>query len=391
MKCNLIALSTALLILALSACGDAPSKQEPTDSPTGLPPTAAQGAAYKAGQDAPVPATAIAAPFEQADFKGKVRACVYAGNDRVMVLADDLNLYDVLSGQIIATAPISLTDIVVRPFEGGYFVAGMDDSGVIGYLYNETLSNVQTISFPDLIEADFIFSEYCVAVSDDGGTIAFAGFNGLYLYHPSSGARSTLVSFHENAEGNGMKLSMIETLAFTGTDELTFTGTGNSVPSPNEEDGFSIYGTIRTDGTLHMTKSASYTISELLTGGTRAVLPQSFDKNDGTLLTVDLTSGQPHTYRFSTKGEGNDGVFCSSDGTYFATAVLSDDLTVRIYDAQSGALCHTEVITHADDTYFLRIPQIVMLDRSRTCIVLLGRGISEVDTLITTFQYGGSQ
>lgn len=69
---------------------------------------------------------------------------------------------------------------------------------------------------------------------------------------------------------------------------------------------------------------------------------------------------------------------------------MSDtSVNIKIYDTVSGKVIHTEKVENSNSTYFLRIPQILVLDDSKTCIVILGRGIDEVDTLTTTFGFEG--
>ena len=70
------------------------------------------------------------------------------------------------------------------------------------------------------------------------------------------------------------------------------------------------------------------------------------------------------------------------------TAVLDGSLTVRVYDVASGALVATEVIENSDPTYFYRIPRIYLLDGAKTAVVVLGGSIDELDTLVSTFEFG---
>lgn len=387
MKNKMLTVYVASLILALSACGMKQPSRETADNPVGTSAEMAQEVVSNTAQDTTTPTAVTGDPFANADFKGKVHSCVYAEESKVMVLADELYLYDVLNGRTIAKAPTSLNNFEVSSFAGGYLVSGTAEGGVTGYLYDKKLSNVREIKFYNLIKEDIIISEECIAISEDGGTIAITGLKGLYIYNLSTDKVSTLISYGEKAVVNSIEIGTIDSLAFTGTNELTFTGSGYSVPVKVEDKGFSIYGTIGLDGAIRITKKASYTVSDLLTGGNVVMLPQDFTKNNGTLLTVDLKTGKERTYSFSTSREGKDGVFCSINGNYFATAELEDNLTIRIYETQSGELCHTEVVSNADSTYFYRIPQVLMLDKSRTCIVLLGRGLDEVNTLIKTFNY----
>ena len=48
----------------------------------------------------------------------------------------------------------------------------------------------------------------------------------------------------------------------------------------------------------------------------------------------------------------------------------------------------TEVIENSDPTYFNRIPRIYLLDGAKTAVVVLGGSISEIDTLVSTFEFG---
>ena len=125
-------------------------------------------------------------------------------------------------------------------------------------------------------------------------------------------------------------------------------------------------------------------------GGNLLIMPQSFDQNNGTLLMLDTASNTEKTMSFSSRSEGKDGVYCSEQGKYVAASVLGENsVTINIYDTASGKSIHTETVQDGNGTYFLRIPQILILDETGTCIVLLGRGIDEVSTLITTFGFAG--
>lgn len=105
---------------------------------------------------------------------------------------------------------------------------------------------------------------------------------------------------------------------------------------------------------------------------------------------LDTASNTEKTMSFSSRGEGKDGVYCSGQGKYVAASVLGENsVTINIYDTASGKNIHTETVQNGNGTYFLRIPQILILDETGTCIVLLGRGIDEVSTLITTFGFAG--
>ena len=65
-----------------------------------------------------------AGTVKESDFSGKVGGCHYADDDRIIVEADKLYLYDTGKGETIASADISMGDLCVQTYADGYFVVG---------------------------------------------------------------------------------------------------------------------------------------------------------------------------------------------------------------------------------------------------------------------------
>ena len=337
-------------------------------------------------------------------FSGKVVGCYYADGSRIIVEADELYLYDTGKGEIIASADISMGDLCIQTFTDGFFVVGQgkvgggnasfaasESGGINGYILNKDFVVQDTISFDGLLSEDFILQTTGIAVSQDGKQIAFGGFQGLYLYDISSRKVRTILNYSEEGTADKMQIVTMDSLAFTGNNTLVYAGM--AVDASNGGDGFSVYGTVSIDSAdLTITKKADYKmdIEEVQKGGNSLIMPQSFDKNNGTLLMFDTASNTEKTMSFLSPSEGKDGVYCSGEGKYVATSILGENsVTISIYDTKSGKSIHTETVQNSDSTYFLRIPQILILDETGTCIVVLGRGIGEVSTLITTFGFEG--
>lgn len=339
--------------------------------------------------------------IDSSAFSGKVTGCYYADGEKIIIAADKLYLYDTQNGKNIASVDIFLEELNVQTFSKGYFIVGRvsrnsgssfmsaDSNGIKAYLLDEDFNIEDTISFNGLIDNDFVLSTVGISVSDDGTQIAFCGMQGLYLYDMSSQKVSTVLNYSENAVANNMRILVIDSITFISNKSLVYTGSGINIGDSGN--GFSIYGTVSVDNaTLSITKNASYEVAELQKGGNLLVMPQSFNKNNGTLLMFDAASSTEQFMKFESDSEGKDGVFCSQNGNYVATASLSDtSVNIKIYDTVSGKVIHTEKVENSNSTYFLRIPQILVLDDSKTCIVILGRGIDEVDTLTTTFGFEG--
>ncbi len=341
--------------------------------------------------------------FKDSAFSGKVSGCYYAGGSRIIVAADQLYLYDTGKGETIASADISMGDLCVQTFTDGYFVVGQgkaggngsfatsESGGINGYILNRDFAVQDTISFSGLLSDDFIVQITGIAISQDGKQVAFSGLQGLYLYDISSRKVRTILNYSEEGTAGNMQIATMDSLTFTGNSTLVYVGMATDTSIGG--DGISAYGTVSTDSAnLTITKKGDYKVDteEVQKGGNLLIMPQSFDKNNGTLLMLDTISNTEKTMSFSSRSEGKDGVYCSGQGKYVATAVLEkSSVTISIYDTASGKRIHTETVQDSNSTYFLRVPQILILDESGTCIVVLGRGIDEVSTLITTFDFVG--
>ena len=337
-------------------------------------------------------------------FSGKVSGCYYAGGSRIIVAADQLYLYDMGKGETIASADISMGDLCIQTFTDGYFVVGQgkagggnvsfaasESDGINGYILNKDFAVQDTISFSGLLSDDFIVQITGIAVSQDGKQVAFGGLQGLYLYDTSSKKVRTILDYDEDGRANNIGIVSMDSLTFTGNNTLVYVGTATDIS--NGGDGFSVYGTVSTDSAnITITKKADYQVDteEIQKGGNLLAMPQSFNKNNGTLLMLDTASMTEKMITFSSRSEGKDGVYCSGQGKYVATAILEESsVTINIYDTASGKSIHTETVQDSNSAYFMRVPQILILDESGTCIVVLGRGIDEVSTLITTFGFAG--
>ena len=343
--------------------------------------------------------------FKDSAFSGKVSGCYYAGGSRIIVAADQLYLCDTGKGKTIASADISMEDLCVQTFTDGYFVVGQgkagggngsfaasESGGINGYILNKDFAIQDTISFSGLLSDDFIVQITGIAISQDGKQVAFGGLSGLYLYDISSRKVRTILNYSEKGTVGNMQIVTMDSLTFTGNNTLVYVGMATDTSIGGE--GVSVYGTVSTDSAnLTITKKGDYKVDteEVQKGGNLLIMPQSFDKNNGTLLMLDTISNTEKTMSFSSRSEGKDGVYCSGQGKYVATAILEESsVTINIYDTTSGKKIHTETVQDSNSTYFLRIPQILILDESGTCIVVLGRGIDEVSTLITTFSFAGN-
>ena len=336
------------------------------------------------------PAAPVTCVFNSSQFGGKIRECAYAGDGKLFVAADKLYLYDTATGSVLAKTETPLRSFEVQAIDKGYILSGMGDEGMMVYIYDSSLTLTKKIAVNHLLTEDFVVSETGVAASTDGKKLAIATLNGLYLYDLEKEKLTTLLDLTKKAGTSKIQISVVDGVAFSqDNSQIMFYGGGQSIPAKKGENSFSIYGSLALDGSnLKLTKPSSYSIEEIQRRTDRLFFPQTFTRNDRTLLWLDRKTGDKHTLSFATKKEGRNGVYSSERGNYAATAVLDGSLTVRVYEAASGKLLATKVIQDSNKTYFYRIPSIYLLDEAKTAVVLLGGSIGEVDTLVSTFTFG---
>lgn len=391
-------LLTLIFILALSACveADVPTGtmetfSDPPAIPVSFPGTSDSVPSSKSlpEQNLSQAANPANCTFDPAKFCGKIKSCAYAGDGKLFVVADKLYLYDTTTASVLAATETPLSYFDVQIIDGGYLLSGMGDDGMMAYVYDKSLSLNREIAVNELLTEDFVVSEIGVAASTDGKKLAIASLRGVYLYDLEAERLTTLLD--SDVGTSAIRLSMLYGLAFVqDNSRLAFYGGGFSVPKIDGENSFFIYGSMAVDGSdLKLAKSSAEDMEEIQRRGCRLFFTQTFSKK-GPSLWLDGKTGDENTISYITSDEGRDGVYSSEQGKYVATAVLDGSLTVRVYDVDSGELIGAEVIENADSTYFNRIPQIYLLEGSKTAVVLLGGSINEIDTLVSTFTFGES-
>lgn len=341
--------------------------------------------------------------FDTGSFQGKVKQASYGGGSNILVQTDRLCLYDTASGSVISAVDYPLDHHSrIQAIDGGFAAMGRQASGgstgdmtadngggFLCILYDRELKETERIDLNKIISSDdFILGESGIAISPDGTKLAVAGVNALYVYDTGSRTTSTLLDFSNQVQSNGFNLVMLSEIAFvSGSSRLAFLA--SSIPDGREKSIYT-YGTIALDGSdLRNFSREGYTVGEsLLARKDMLVLPEDFTKAEGQLLIHTVSTGNETVYPLTVSGEGKDGVYLSGQGEYFATAKLEESsVTVRIYECGSGKLLREETVSDANSLYFARIPSILLLDQSRTCIVLLGGRQEDMDTRAASFGF----
>lgn len=345
------------------------------------------------------------------DFSGKITEVFYGNNNSLLIATDKnvLYLYDADNGKIKAKTEIQNVEsnqgVDMRKIHGGYAMVSeitntKSASGLSNFssenkwlviIYDEMLNEKKTVDVSKIIEnGEDIFNSERIAVSDNGNNISVSTDGGLYEYDIQQKRKRKIVDFTKSITYNGLSIDEMEFLSYMKQDKkLVFLAGSVKEPAEEGEESIPAYGTVSlSDGKIEFTRRESYCPEGIEVRNNLIFMPEQFEKAQGKLLTVNIGDGKEKLISFSSVKEGKDGVYCSDNGRYFATAELEDTrLRVRIYDMANGKLIKAQDITDKERLYFARVPRIYMLDDLKTCVVIMGAGINEVKTKAEIFNY----
>jgi hypothetical protein len=387
------------LTLVLSGCAQNSAPQ---------PQSQANGQALPAqmGSSSQNTAAPVAVKANWGNLQGKIEGVYPAKGSKVLVVASQLSLYDLTTGEIVATTPKEgLDELRVIPFDGGYALVGQDALGgttgglvemnespeIRAVIYDEQLAKQEEIPLSGLVsEGEFLIDPQAIAVSPDGKSIAFATLQGLTLYNRVHKTTTRLIDLTVQDEETNLGLSVIEQLGFTNDGyTISFKAQSLDVPAVLSKPSFDTVGTVNVDGSnLINIKPEGYAPKMLISYPSKLLVAEDFKTASGRMMVMDSKSKEQKIYNLSGSQEGGN-VYGSDTGRYFASSIESKDgWTVRIYDTDSGAMVKEENISNdGQDQYAMDDPMLCVLDDTKTCIVLLGRKQQAVDTKITTFSF----
>lgn len=386
------------LILLLSGCAHKSGMPSETTSTPTTDPTS--------GSSQPGKNTSAPADIKRVDWskiQGKIRDIYPAGGSKVLILADQITLYDLAAGNTVATASKeALNGVHFWTLDNGYAIVGGKDpqgadkssgfsAGEAGpqfcvIFYDTSLKNRSALDLSKLLgKKEALMNTESIAVSSDCNRIAYATIRGLYLYDRQSDQRTTLIDLTPEDNKARSGISIIEQIGFTNDDKsIAFKAQSFDVPAVTDKPSFDTIGTINTDGTgLTNKKIDGYTVKELSTYDSRLLLAEDFTTADGRVMVMDSKSGSKQIYDLTDKEEG--GNICASDtGRYFASSVAAKTgWMVRIYDAETGKLVKEQSISNdGQELYGVNDPVLRIADKTRTCFVLLGSKQDSVDTKV---------
>lgn len=330
---------------------------------------------------------------------GEIRNIDYGSAGTLLLrTSDTLYWYDADSGSILAQRPTDdWLSVDYYPIEGGLCAIGTSCSDSTGgfaatydstlcVFYDEALRETDRIALNELgAGADYIM---CAAVSDDGTTIAYSTQDKLYCYDRASGTLAMVLDLSYDLIETNDGLCAISDLIFSPSgDKLLFCGNSFALPLETGQHSDITFGAISLDGSGFQNLSfQSFTAGSMAgAAGGYLFFEESMLSGSGKVAVVDGSDMSQTLYALGSVREGEAGVYYSQTGGYFATAELgSNQLTVRIYRRDTGAMVCTQTIEDTNEAYFYRMPGIYLLDGQGICIVKLG-GFNDIPSRVVRF------
>lgn len=336
---------------------------------------------------------------------GKIQNIYYVNKNQILILADKLYLYNLLTGNIVSQTDkenlieerycVLNNGIAAIGFRTGGntdrsgFVVDSESDAISCVLYDNKLNKEMEINSEELIGKDEFFDfPDTMSVSKDGKKIVFATNAGLYLYDINHKTKTTLVDLLDKDSSKRSGLVGFDQVEFVNDDKMVvFKSQSFDVPAVVGKLSFDTYGTMNIDGSgLNVRKSTDYQVKQLIAYNTFAFFAEDFTVPSGRLMIFDFSLGQSKLLKTKTQKESGN-VLGSENGTFFATTgIESGNIMVRVYDTKSNSMLMEKEIVK-EDKYMERDPQVRIFDDMRTCIVLLGNTQKELSTQYLIFSF----
>lgn len=322
--------------------------------------------------------------------EGKVNNVYSANDNKVLIWADKLYQFDLQNGKMTAETSINnMKEIKCKPIQDGYAVFGREQGAAYSCsIYDENLKKAEKIPLNKIIDNDWLISTDLAAISEDGRKLAVSGMGGLYIYDRKTAETIKIIDYDSDNAAGRKGIVTIEKIDFIDNGrKIAFKAQSFDVPAKADDVSFDTYGWINIDGTeLVNHRITDYSAKEMTAYDDFLLLAEDFTTNTGKLMIMDVPSGTQKLITLPTKKESGT-VYGSDKGAYFATVTLDDSLNIKLYSTSSGKLIKEEVIKVKDSLYVARIPEIIIADDLRTCIVLLGSRQDTLDTMVESFDF----
>lgn len=320
----------------------------------------------------------------------------YAGEDRILVFADKIYLYELTGQKVIAETEYP------------------DSKGLYGNLRTWITDSGYVIAYKTLSEGQESETSTTEIIGVGGGEIT-GGFQIMYAYYDANlridkiidvtalGGESAFI--HKTApsrdgnrvvvceSGKGISiydvntLTKIEVLSVNGKDNAGLTGGLCSVSqvafAENDSrivflgdyiengEGNKCYGSVKTDGSdLSVHKGNTFDIMNVFSEHTIFSEELPDDRVSGQVWVYYPSEDRTQIIQMSEKRESNL-VYGSDKGNYFVTAVENENIgwVLRLYDIRTAELVSTKLY-ELENTEAYRDPHICYLEEQQTAVLL---------------------
>ena len=341
------------------------------------------------------------------ELEGDIRNVYYANEDKLLVSADKLYLYDVKTESVLNEAPIEdfeqeniwvaddgyVAVRLTRNSNDGKGNSMMSDSGfnMIVKFYDQDLKEVSDFFLNQLYEDnELLISIDPISFSSDGKQMIYATSSALYRYDFEKNEKSIVVDLTSEDIEKRSGIVSFEQIDFAHDDkQIVFKAQTFDIPVDPNKYSFSTCGVVNVDGSKLTNKTlGDYICSKITAYNDILLLSEDPNIASGRTLVMELPEEKTKIHKLIDVSESGN-VWGSNDGNYFATPIpTKTGWTIRIYDMKSGKLEGEHHVTiDGEKRYKEQAPVIKMVDDLRTYIVLLGSRRDDIPTKMVIGQF----
>ncbi len=342
------------------------------------------------------------------NIKGKIRNIIYTDNNKILIWANNLYLFDIETGNISAESAIEdFSTLSIWTIANGYVAVGLKREAAAGngfvqtdeeasyscIFYDKNLNKVSDFDFTSLLNEDeYLYVYDMVSFSNDGSNVVFATDTGLYSYDFKKKEKNTIIDLKsENAQVHSGIIAF-QKIDFTNNDKsIAFWANSFDVPAVIGSNGFSTIGIVNADGSgLSNIKIDSYMPQALIVRDKFALLYEDDSNTTGKVQYMETTEGTITAYDLRDKKES--AYICASqDGSYFASAVpgkIPTEWIISIYNSDTGKFETEITVSGSEQSLYMALnPRIMIFDDIRVCVVALGINQGEVKSKVVSFNF----
>ncbi|MBS4189762.1 transcriptional regulator [Bacillus sp. FJAT-49705] len=366
-----------------------------------------QGHSNNEGKVIGSPESQSTVPEVVSDLKldGDIKNIYYANENKILIAADKLYLYDLDTGNVLKESPPEPFDsenfwvinngfVAVRELLSSDSSESMMTAGGFSYkamFYDHDLNTVSEFDLNQLFEDDdMLMSLNAISFSSTGNQVAYATYSGLYIYDFEKETKTKVIDLESVDAKERSGIVNIEQIGFTNDDKrIAFKAQSFDIPANPDKPSYDTCGIVNVDGSGLLNKTFDNYICKRLTAYNDVLLfAQDPTIATGKTLVMEIPSDKTKIHTQIEKVESGS-IWGSNTGGYFATSISHETgWTIRVYNTETGKLeAEQQVSNDGEERYMDHDPIIKVIDDTRTYIVLLGAIRDDIETKMIVSQF----